>query len=73
MKVKLYTNFVKMIVSKVLAKAIAKKIGYNVQIHINELELDEHLGEIKLTVNAEAKMSTDDFLKVVGIFEEDES
>lgn len=73
MKVKLYTNLVKGIVSKLLSKMIAKKIGYNVQVHINELELDEHLGEIKLTANVEAKMNTDDFLKVVGIFEEDES
>lgn len=73
MKVKLYTNLVKGIVAKLLSKMIAKKIGYNVQVHINELELDEHLGEIKLTANVEAKMNTDDFLKVVGIFEEDES
>ena len=73
MKVKLYTNFVKGIVSKVLSKMIAKKIGHNVQIHIDEFELDEHLGEIKLTAKVEAKMNTDDFLKVVGIFEEDES
>lgn len=73
MKVKLYTSLVKGIVAKMLSKMIAKKIGYKVQVHINELELDEHLGEIKLTANVEAKMNTDDFLKVIGIFEEDES
>ena len=71
MNVKLYTNFIKGIVSKIVSKMIAKKIGYKVNIQINELQLTEHLGEIKIVANVEGKMNTDDFLKLVGIFEED--
>lgn len=71
MNVKLYTNFVKKIVSKIISKAIVKKIGYDVGIKINNFELSEIDGEMKIVASVEANMQTEDFLKLVGIIEED--
>lgn len=71
MNVKLYTKFVKNIVSKVISKLVAKKIGYDIGIQINNFELSEIDGEMKIVANVEANMKTEDFLKIVGFIEED--
>lgn len=71
MTVKLYTKFVKGAISKMISKLIAKKIGYDIGIKINNFELSEIDGEMKVVANVEANMQTEDFLKLVGIIDED--
>ena len=65
MFIKLKTNFMKKIVSKLLTKAIQNKLGYKINIKISDLEAELNNGEITLNVNLEAKMEERDFLKIL--------
>lgn len=65
MFIKLKTNFMKKIVSKLLTKVIQNKLGYNINIKVSDLEAKLNNGEITLNVNLEAKMEEREFLKIL--------
>ena len=65
MKLKLSTRFMRNIVAKLVAKMIYKKTGYKVDIHLNELDVSVIDGETHISVNAEAKLSSSEFMKIV--------
>jgi hypothetical protein len=65
MKIKLSTKLMRGLVSKLLAKAIYKKTGYKVDIHINELDVKVIDGEANIAVNLEGKINNDEFMKIV--------
>lgn len=65
MKLKLSTRFMRNIVAKLVAKMIYKKTGYKVVIHLNELDVNVVDGETHISVNAEAKLSSDEFMKIM--------
>ena len=65
MKVKLSTKFMKGFVSKLIAKKIRKKYGYDINIRIEELDFSSVDGEVTLHTNVEVKLDQKDFKKIV--------
>lgn len=65
MKVKLTTRFMRNIVSKLLAKLIRSKYGYNIDIQLNDLDISVIDGETKINTNVEIKLDSDEFKKIV--------
>ena len=65
MKLKLSTRFMRNIVAKLMAKMIYKKTGYKVDIYLNELDVNVIDGEAHICVNAEAKLNSNEFMKIM--------
>lgn len=65
MKVKLSTNFMRSIVSKVISRAICKKYGYRVDIQLKDLDVNIIDGETKIATNVEVKLESKEFMKIV--------
>lgn len=65
MNMKLSTKFMRGIVSKLISKAIYKKIGYKVDINLNELDITVINGETKILTNVEVKVNSDEFMKIM--------
>lgn len=72
MKLKLSTKFMGGIVAKSISKAIYKKLGYKIDIKLNDLDVDIINGEITIHTNVEVKLDSDEFLKIMkGIDQND--
>ena len=65
MRLKLSTNFMKSIVSKLIAKSIYKKYGCKVNIQLDELDINIIDGETTINANVEAKINSDEFRKMM--------
>lgn len=65
MNMKLSTKFMRGIVSKLISKAIYKKIGYKVDIQLNDLDISMINGETKILTNVEVKVNSDEFMKIM--------
>ena len=65
MKLKLSTNFMTSIVSKLIAKSIYKKYGCKVNIQLDELDINIIDGETTINANVEAKINSDEFRKMM--------
>ena len=65
LKLALHTRFMKNIVTKVLAKAIIKKTGYDVNIQVNGLEIETYDGKINIHMDVNAELNSDDLVKIL--------
>lgn len=65
MKIKLSTNFMRSIVSKLISMSINKKFGCKVDIQLNDLDIEFIDGEAKVSTNVEVRMSNKEFMKIV--------
>ena len=65
MKVKLTTKFMRNIVSKLISKAIYKKTGYKVDVHLNDLDVSIIDGETNINTNVEVKLNSNEFTKIM--------
>ena len=65
LKLTLNTRFMRSIVTKLLAKAIYKKIGYRVDIQINEIKAETYDGKIRLHMDVDAEMNSDDLMNAL--------
>lgn len=65
LKLNLSTRFMRNIVTKMLAKAIKKKFGYEMDILLHELKVEAVDGRVFIHVNADAEMDKTDFAKLV--------
>lgn len=65
MKIKLSTNFMRKIVSILLSKVLFNKLGYKIDIQLNEIEAKTENETIQLHINVDAKMDKDEFIKIV--------
>ena len=45
MKIKLSTNFMRGLVSKLISKTIYKKLGYKIDIQLNDLDISTNNGK----------------------------
>lgn len=75
MKVKLSTKFMRGIVAKLISKAIQKKLGYKIDIQLNDLDVSIVDGETKILTSVELKLESKEFMKIMKTIgaEEDES
>ena len=65
LKLALHTRFMKNIVTKVLAKLIFKKTGYDVSVQVNELEVETYDGKINMHMDINAELNSDDLSKIL--------
>lgn len=65
MKLKLSTKFMRGLVAKLIARAIYKKTGCKVEIQLNDLDISVIDGETKIGANVEAKINSNEFMKIM--------
>lgn len=65
MKIKLSTKFMRGIISKILARMIYKKLGYKVDIQLNDLDVNIINGDTTIKTNVELRMKSDEFNKII--------
>lgn len=65
MKIKLSTKFMRNFVAKLISRAIRKKLGYKIDIQLNDLDLNIVDGEAHISTNVEAKIDNDEFVKLI--------
>ena len=65
LKLKLSTKFMRGIVANLISKALAKKLGYNIDILLNEIEVKNEDGKIRLHIDADAEVANSDFIKIL--------
>ena len=65
MLINLKSKFMRKVVSKLLSKSIKSKTGYEIDVQFDELNASFEDGEITVKANLEAKMSKDEFVKIL--------
>ena len=66
MLINLKSKFMRKVVSKLLSKSIKSKTGYEIDVQFDELNASFENGEITVKANLEAKMSKDEFMKILN-------
>lgn len=65
LKLILGTKFMRGIVTKIIAKAIFKKTGYQVDIDLHEIKAEVIDGKVHLHMNVDAAINTDDLVNII--------
>lgn len=65
LKLKLSTKFMRGIVAKLLSKLLYSKLGYEIGIQINAIEIKTENGKVRLHADVDAEISNDEFVKIV--------
>ena len=60
LKLVLSTRFMRTLVTKLIAKAIYKKTGYQLDIQINKIKADTNDGKIRVHLDADVEMNGED-------------
>lgn len=70
LKLVISTKFMRNLITKLLAKSIRKKTGYQIDIQINAIEAETYDGKVRLHMDANAEMNGEDLmnaLKTAGL------
>lgn len=65
LKIAINSAFMKRIIKTVLSKVIEKKLGYKIDIQINEIKADVTGGVVKLHLDIDGQITTDEFSKLL--------
>lgn len=65
LKMKLSSKFMKGIVTKIIAKAIEKKLGYKIDILLNEIDVTAMNGKVRLHIDADVETTNEEFMKMI--------
>jgi hypothetical protein len=65
LKLKLSTKFMRSIVANLISKSLYKKMGYNIDILLNEIEVKNEDGKIHLHIDADAEVDNSEFVKIL--------
>lgn len=65
MKIKLSTKFMRNFAAKLISRTIYKKLGYKIDIQLNDLDINVVDGEAYISTNVEAKINNDEFAKLI--------
>ena len=65
MLINLRTKFMRGVISKLISKSIKSKTGYEIGIKSDDMNASFENGEITVKANLEAKMSKDEFVKIL--------
>ena len=65
LKIAINSAFMKLIIKTVLSKAIEKKLGYKIDIQINEIKADVTGGVVKLHLDMDGQITTDELSKLL--------
>ena len=73
MKLNLSTKFMRKVLAKLMSKLVKKKYGYEIDIHISEINLDMVDGQTHIHLNADLDVSSDEFKKLLKEIMKEES
>ena len=65
LKLKLSTKFMRGIVANLISKAISNKLGYNIDVLINEIALKTEDGKIKIHLDVDGEVTNDEFKNII--------
>ena len=65
LKIAINSAFMKRIIKTVLSKVIEKKLGYKIDIQINEIIADVSGGGVKLHLDIDGQTTTDELSKLL--------
>lgn len=65
LKLKLSTKFMKKIVANLISKTLTKKLGYNIDILVDEIEVKNEDGKIKIHMNVDAEVDNGEFIRIL--------
>lgn len=70
LKLKLSTKFMKGIIANLISKALKKKLGYNIDILLNEIDVKAENGKMRIHIDVDAELENSEFvgiLKSIGM------
>lgn len=62
LKLVVSTRFMRNLITKILAKVIRKKTGYNIDIQINAIEAETYNGKVRIHMDIDAEMNGEDLM-----------
>ena len=65
MKLKLSAKFMRGMVSKLIAKAVYKKLGYKVDIQLNDINVEFIDGETSIHADVDLRLDKEEFTKLI--------
>lgn len=65
LKLKLSTKFMRGIIAKIISKAIYNKLGYKIDIELNEIVIEMIDGKVHLHTNVDASIDNEEFKNIV--------
>lgn len=65
MKLKLTGGFMRGLVTKLVSKLIYEKLGYKIDVELNEVGITAVDGKVRLHLDANADMGNSEFVKLV--------
>lgn len=65
LRIGLSTKFMRGIVAKLISKLVRKKLGYKVDIQLNNVEVKMEDEKIHFHVNVDADLNKDEFVKII--------
>ena len=65
LKLNITTAFMKNLIAKMIAKMIQKKLGYSLDILLNQIKIKAADGKIRIHIDADAVTTNDDLLKMI--------
>lgn len=73
MKMKLTSKFMRGLVSKLLSKFVSTKLGYKIDIHFEDLDINVVDGETNISASVKAHVDSPEFIKLVKAVDEQTS
>lgn len=64
-EMKIRTPFMKRLIAKIIKRVIDKKLGYQVDIQLNEISVTFDDDKATVHVNADAEMNKDELTKII--------
>ena len=65
MKLRLSTKFMRGMVSKLISKAVYKKLGYKVDIQLNDINVEFIDGETSIHTDVDLRLDKEEFTKLI--------
>lgn len=72
MKLRLNSRFMRNIISKLITKFIYKKLGYKINIQLNDLDIRVIDGEAHISTSVEAKVDNNEFMRIMKTIGEED-
>lgn len=65
LKLKLSSKIMKGFITNLINKALYNKLGYHVDVELTELNFKMEDGKVRIHVDADAEVRSDDFVKII--------
>lgn len=66
MKIKISTKIMRNLISKIVSKIVYKKLGYKIDMQLNDLDINLNNGNVSVKLNAEANLKYDELIKIIN-------